>query len=53
MTEPARSEVAADDKVTKIQRRVLGVLSDLRATPTVGVVAEDPERGLTQIAKPV
>ncbi|MDT7751815.1 MAG: sulfoacetaldehyde dehydrogenase [Pseudonocardiales bacterium] len=42
-----------DDKVTKIQRRVLGVLSDLRATPTVGVVAEDPERGLTQIAKPV
>jgi acyl-CoA reductase-like NAD-dependent aldehyde dehydrogenase len=53
MTEPARSEVAADDKVTKIQRRVLGVLSDLRATPTVGVVAQDPERGLTQIAKPV
>ncbi|MDT7608901.1 MAG: sulfoacetaldehyde dehydrogenase, partial [Pseudonocardiales bacterium] len=53
MTEPARSEVAADDKVTKIQRRVLGVLGDLRATPTVGVVAEDPERGLTQIAKPV
>jgi len=42
-----------DDKVIKIQRRVLGVLSDLRATPTVGVVAEDPERGLTQIAKPV
>src|SRR5882672_1330788 len=41
------------DKVTKIQRRVLGVLADLRATPTVGVVAEDPERGLTQIAKPV
>ena len=41
------------DKVTKIQRRVLGVLTDLRSTPTVGVVAEDPERGLTQIAKPV
>ncbi len=41
------------DKVTKIQRRVLGVLADLRATPTAGVVAEDPERGLTQIAKPV
>lgn len=42
-----------DDKVTKIQRRVLGVLADLRATPTVGVVGEDPERGITQIAKPV
>jgi sulfoacetaldehyde dehydrogenase len=34
-----------DDKVTKIQRRVLGVLADLRTTPTVGVVAQDPERG--------
>lgn len=41
------------DKVTKIERRVLGVLTDLRSTPTVGVVAEDPERGITQIAKPV
>lgn len=41
------------DKVTKIERRVLGVLGDLRATPTVGVVEEDPERGLVKIAKPV
>lgn len=41
------------DKVTKIQRRVLGVLSDLRETPTVGVVRRDPARGITQIAKPV
>jgi sulfoacetaldehyde dehydrogenase len=41
------------DKVTKIQRRVLGVLSDLRATKTVGVVEEDPARGLVKIAKPV
>ena len=41
------------DKVTKIQRRVLGVLSDLRATPTVGVVDTDPERGTVTIAKPV
>ncbi len=41
------------DKVTKIQRRVLGVLSDLRTTPTVGVVEEDPDRGLVKIAKPV
>ncbi|MPZ66514.1 MAG: hypothetical protein GEU83_13710 [Pseudonocardiaceae bacterium] len=35
-----------DDKVIKIERRVLGVLTDLRATPTVGVVEEDPHRGL-------
>jgi sulfoacetaldehyde dehydrogenase len=41
------------DKVTKIQRRVLGVLVDLRATPTVGVVEQDPARGLVKIAKPV
>ncbi len=42
-----------DDKVTKIERRVLGVLSDLRNTPTVGVVEQDPARGLVKIAKPV
>jgi sulfoacetaldehyde dehydrogenase len=42
-----------DDKVTKIERRVLGVLSDLRETPTVGIVEEDPVRGLVKIAKPV
>jgi len=42
-----------DDKVTKIQRRVLGVLSDLRDIKTVGIVEEDPERGLVKIAKPV
>ncbi len=41
------------DKVIKIERRVLGVLHDLRATVTVGVVEEDPARGLVKIAKPV
>ena len=42
-----------EDKVIKIERRVLGVLADLRQTPTVGVVEEDPARGLVKIAKPV
>jgi sulfoacetaldehyde dehydrogenase len=41
------------DKVTKINRRVLGVLSDIRDVRTVGVIEEDHERGLTKIAKPV
>jgi sulfoacetaldehyde dehydrogenase len=41
------------DKVTKINKRVLGVLADMRTLQTVGVVAEDPERGLVKIAKPV
>lgn len=41
------------DKVFKIQRRVLGVLMDLRDTPTVGVVDTDDARGIVTIAKPV
>lgn len=42
-----------DDKVTKIRKRVLGVLADARPMRTVGVVEDDPERGITKIAKPV
>jgi sulfoacetaldehyde dehydrogenase len=41
------------DKVTKINKRVLGVLADMRDVRTVGVVEEDPERGVTKVAKPV
>ena len=41
------------DKVVKINKRVLGVLNDMRSVRTVGVVEEDPERGLVKIAKPV
>ncbi|MPZ65976.1 MAG: aldehyde dehydrogenase family protein [Pseudonocardiaceae bacterium] len=41
------------DKVIKINRRVLGVLRDMRSVRTVGVVDEDPERGIVTIAKPV
>ena len=42
-----------DDKVVKINKRVLGVLADMRSVRTVGVVEEDPDRGLVKIAKPV
>ncbi len=42
-----------EDKVTKIHRRVTGLLADMRSIRTVGVVEEDPERGLVKIAKPV
>lgn len=42
-----------DDKVTKIGKRVTGVLGDMRGLRTVGVVEEDPARGLVKIAKPV
>lgn len=41
------------DKVTKIDKRVTGVLADMRGVRTVGVVAEDPAAGLVKIAKPV
>ena len=41
------------DKVVKINKRVLGVLADMRSVLTVGVVEEDPDRGLVKIAKPV
>jgi sulfoacetaldehyde dehydrogenase len=42
-----------DDKVVKIHRRVTGLLADMNNIRTVGVVEEDPERGLVKIAKPV
>lgn len=41
------------DKVTKIHRRVAGLVADMRGMRTVGVVEEDPQRGLVKIAKPV
>lgn len=41
------------DKVTKINRRVTGLIADMRGLTTVGVIEEDPERGLVKIAKPV
>ena len=41
------------DKVTKINRRVTGVLADMTGLRTVGVVEEAPDQGLVKIAKPV
>ncbi len=41
------------DKITKNRRKTLGLLRDLRAARTVGVIAEYPERGLVEIARPV
>jgi acyl-CoA reductase-like NAD-dependent aldehyde dehydrogenase len=41
------------DKVTKISKRVTGVLADMAEMRTVGVVEELPSAGLVKIAKPV
>lgn len=42
-----------DDKTTKNRRKTLGTLRDLRGARSVGVISEDPVRGITEIAKPV
>lgn len=42
-----------EDKNTKKERKILGVLRDTLGEPSVGVVDVDEERGLTDIAKPV
>jgi len=41
------------DKIIKNRRKTLGLLRDLKNAPSVGVIAEFPELGLVEIAKPV
>lgn len=42
-----------DDKFQKNYRKTLGLLRDLTGAPSVGVVSEDSERGIIEIARPV
>ena len=42
-----------EDKFRKNQRKTLGLLRDLKGVRSVGVIAEDAARGLTEIARPV
>lgn len=42
-----------DDKITKNRRKTMGLLRDLKGARSVGVVAEYPELGLVEIARPV
>ena len=41
------------DKVTKKQRKTFGTLRDLLRVKSVGVIEEDPTRGIAKYAKPV
>jgi sulfoacetaldehyde dehydrogenase len=41
------------DKIAKNRRKTIGLLDDLRGAKSVGVIAERPELGLTEIARPV
>lgn len=63
--EPSRNQALAElavadsgignvaDKVRKNHRKTLGLLRDLQGARSVGVIAEDPARGLVEIARPV
>jgi sulfoacetaldehyde dehydrogenase len=42
-----------EDKVTKNHRKTLGLLRDLKGAKSVGVIAEYPELGIVEIARPV
>ncbi|WP_308918325.1 acylating sulfoacetaldehyde dehydrogenase [Jannaschia sp. LMIT008] len=41
------------DKVTKNHRKTLGLMRDLAGAKTFGVVRDDPETGITEIARPL
>lgn len=42
-----------EDKVRKNHRKTFGLLRDLKDARSVGVIAEDPARGIIEIARPV
>jgi sulfoacetaldehyde dehydrogenase len=41
------------DKITKNHRKTLGLLRDLKGAKSTGVIAEYPELGITELARPV
>jgi sulfoacetaldehyde dehydrogenase len=63
--EPARNRELAElavattglgnvaDKIAKNHRKTLGLLRDIRGARSFGIVAEQPDRGLTEIARPL
>ena len=42
-----------EDKVTKVRRKTLGTMMDLKGAKSVGVIEVDEQRGVTKIAKPM
>ncbi|WP_195819070.1 acylating sulfoacetaldehyde dehydrogenase [Roseobacter sp. MH60115] len=41
------------DKITKNHRKTLGLLRDIAAAKTFGVIHDDPATGITEIARPI
>lgn len=42
-----------DDKIMKNRRKTMGLLRDLKGAKSVGVIAEYPDKGIVEIARPV
>lgn len=42
-----------EDKILKNRRKTMGLLRDLQGAKSVGVIAEYPEKGIIEIARPV
>jgi sulfoacetaldehyde dehydrogenase len=65
IVEPSRNRALAEravrdsglgnvpDKIAKNRRKTIGLLRDLAGARSVGVIDEDPQRGLIEIARPV
>jgi sulfoacetaldehyde dehydrogenase len=65
IVEPSRNRALAElavrdtglgnvaDKIAKNRRKTIGLLRDLEGARSVGVIGEDPARGLIEIARPV
>jgi len=65
IVEPARNRALAEcavrdtglgnvpDKIAKNRRKTMGLLRDLAGAKTVGVIRDDPENGIVEIARPV
>ncbi len=41
------------DKLTKNHRKTLGLLRDIKGVVTTGVINDDPDTGITEIARPI
>lgn len=41
------------DKITKNHRKTLGLMRDLQAVQSFGIVSDDPATGITEIARPI
>jgi sulfoacetaldehyde dehydrogenase len=65
IVEPSRNRALAElavrdtglgnvaDKIAKNRRKTMGLLRDLQSARTVGIISEDRERGMIEIARPV